>query len=74
MDIKRALYQSHGVREYWLVHPTEHWGMIYLLDQQGRYEQARMFGLEAGTRRAIFPDLLVDWEFLTINKNGKGSG
>jgi len=36
MHSKRNLYEKIGVREYWIVQPTESWVMIYLLDAQGQ--------------------------------------
>jgi Uma2 family endonuclease len=34
---KVALYEKHGVREYWLVHPTDRLVTVRLLDSEGRY-------------------------------------
>jgi Uma2 family endonuclease len=64
MDAKRNLYQTHGVREYWIIQPSERWGMIYLPDAEGRYGLPRMFALGQPTPVAVFPDLAIDWGFL----------
>ncbi|MEY3220019.1 MAG: hypothetical protein RIT27_1376 [Pseudomonadota bacterium] len=65
MELKRKLYERHGVREYWIIHPTERWLMIYFLDLQGKYGNYQMFPLEKTSQVAIFPDLQIDWEFLS---------
>ena len=41
MNTKRSLYEQHGVQEYWIIHPEDRWLMVYTLDAQGRYGQAR---------------------------------
>jgi Uma2 family endonuclease len=58
--IKRDLYQKHGVREYWLVHPTDRIVMIYVLER-GMYGLPRIFGMEEPTASSIFPGLNIDW-------------
>ena len=65
MNLKLQLYQRHGVQEYWLLHPTEHWGMVYVLNAQGAYDlPATMFALEEKTAVAVFPELEIDWAFV----------
>lgn len=38
--IKRDLYERHGVREYWLVHPVDRIVTVYRLGPDGRYGRA----------------------------------
>lgn len=64
MDIKQNVYQKHGVREYWLIHPTEKWGMIYVLNEAGQYVKPRIIALTDTTSVVIFPDLEINWQFL----------
>lgn len=64
MHHKRDLYERHGVREYWLVHPTERWVMIYLLNEQGSYGKGQLYSLEQPTISDLFPDLAIDWSFM----------
>lgn len=65
MNIKRDLYQQHGVKEYWIVHPLERWVMIYTLDDAGNYAMPLVVGMDEATPVSLFVDLAVDWEFLT---------
>jgi Uma2 family endonuclease len=64
MNTKRDVYQAHGVREYWLVHPTERWLMVYRLNAQSAYSLPEMFALDKATPVGIFEDLSIGWDFL----------
>lgn len=68
MDVKFQLYQTHGVKEYWLINPQEKWGMIYILNAQQKYERSKMFPLSETTQVTIFPDLSIDWTFFTTEE------
>lgn len=37
MNDKYNLYESEGVKEYWLVHPTDKWLVIYHLNKEDKY-------------------------------------
>ncbi len=65
MHTKRNLYEKVGVREYWIVQPTEAWVMIYLLDAQGQYGKPELFKLDEASPVAIFPELMIEWGFLS---------
>ena len=64
MNTKRDLYQQHGVKEYWIVHPLERWVMIYTLDEAGNYAKPLVVGMDEATPVNLFADLVVDWGFL----------
>lgn len=58
--VKRALYERHGVREYWLVHPTDRVVTIYRL-AQGRYGLPEVAELLGFTKIATLPGIAIDW-------------
>lgn len=64
MNTKRSLYEQHGLKEYWLVHPEDSWLMVYTLDEQGRYGQPGVFGMDEPTAVQLFPDLSINWSFM----------
>lgn len=64
MDIKRRLYEAHGVKEYWLIHPSERWIMVYLLNDQEQFGQSNMYSMEQALSPSLFPDLQIDWSFM----------
>jgi len=55
---KRALYERHGVAEYWLVHPGDRSVSIYRL-ANGAYGQPEVFGPEDEVSAQAFPELIV---------------
>jgi Uma2 family endonuclease len=63
-DTKRRLYERHGVPEYWIVHPTEQWVMVYTLEAGGRYSAAVMSRTQGTTASRHFPELAIDWAFM----------
>ena len=65
MNTKRQLYEKHGVKEYWLIHPVDQWVMIYVLNAQGIYDHpAQMMQLEGTASSTLFADFAIDWTFL----------
>lgn len=43
MKVKRDLYEKYGVREYWLVHPTDKTLIVYRLRQDKEYAKADIY-------------------------------
>ncbi|NWG32242.1 MAG: Uma2 family endonuclease [Rhodocyclaceae bacterium] len=58
--IKRALYERVGVREYWIVHPTDRVVTIYLLEN-GAYGKPAIHELMGATAATILPRVVIDW-------------
>jgi hypothetical protein len=55
---KFELYQETGVREYWLVEPSQNAVLVYVLDNEGKY-----VGLQPAInvlKSTIFPELEID--------------
>jgi Uma2 family endonuclease len=58
---KRVLYERHGVREYWLVHPVDRLLTIYRL-AAGAYGAPEILELKAQTAVTAVPGLTIDWD------------
>ncbi|HSO81989.1 Uma2 family endonuclease [Thiocapsa sp.] len=58
---KRALYERHGVREYWLLHPTDRVLTIYRLGADGVYGKPDVQGLEGPTPVGVIDGLEIHW-------------
>lgn len=57
---KLALYEKHGVREYWLVHPVDRIATVYyLLEETGRYGKPRVFATDDTVEVAVLPGLAI---------------
>jgi Uma2 family endonuclease len=60
---KRNVYERHGVREYWLIHPLDRVLTIYTL-QDGEFGKPEMFELRGETHVRILPDIIIQWDDL----------
>lgn len=58
---KKKLYERHGVREYWLVHPTDRVATIYRLNA-GVYDPAFVIALQGETASHAVPGVYVRWD------------
>jgi Uma2 family endonuclease len=56
---KRALYESNGVREFWLLHPDDRLVFVYLLGKDG-YGKPAVYDETMTIKSAIFPELSID--------------
>ena len=61
---KRRLYERHGVREYWLVHPVDRLLTVYRLID-GEYGKPEISELQGFTAITVLPDVTIDWDLLT---------
>jgi len=55
---KRAMYERHGVAEYWLIHPGDRSVSIYRLVNFA-YGKPAVFGLEDECSTLAFPELVI---------------
>ncbi|WP_404301491.1 Uma2 family endonuclease [Alicycliphilus denitrificans] len=60
---KRRIYERAGVREYWLVHPTDRTLTVHTL-VDGRYGIPEISELKDSTVLAILPDVAIAWDAL----------
>ncbi len=59
---KRDLYERHGVREYWIVHPEDRVVTTYQLSSGGSFQAVAVSEARGPTRPGVFADLEIDWE------------
>lgn len=57
---KTALYEKHGVREYWIVHPTDGLVFIRTLSENGRYGPLRIRAGNGRLALSVLPELEID--------------
>jgi Uma2 family endonuclease len=61
MRIKYALYEENGVREYWLVYPSEQAVYQFVLNEPTqKYELAAMFSGDEVISSVLFSELKID--------------
>ena len=56
-----AAYERAGVREVWLVHPTDHVVIVYTLNADGGYGKPAIHETTGILAPGLFPDLLIEW-------------
>jgi Uma2 family endonuclease len=61
--IKRQLYERHGVREYWLIHPTDRILTVYRLNKS-EYGKAELYELKGETAVSVLPGFVIRWDEL----------
>jgi Uma2 family endonuclease len=61
---KLSAYERAGVREYWLIHPTDRKLTIYQLGDDGRYGGPCVLELKGRTALKAVPDVTIDWDRL----------
>ncbi|MBA2410335.1 MAG: Uma2 family endonuclease [Gammaproteobacteria bacterium] len=60
---KRELFQRHGVKEYWLVHPIDRILTVYKLETQ-EYGKPDIRATEGSTEVATIQGFEIDWGFM----------
>ncbi len=59
VEEKFQLYQTHGVREYWIVFPSEKTVSVFLLNETGKYQLVGMYAENSKVPVNIFEGNLV---------------
>jgi len=57
---KLFLYQRVGVKEYWIIHPSDKTVMVFQLDNQGEYGRASMYAADDKFGVPLLGDLVID--------------
>ena len=57
---KFALYEEFGVTEYWIVHPMDKAISVFLLQENGKYDEGTTYELEGKIPVNIFNNYLID--------------
>jgi Uma2 family endonuclease len=58
---KFDVYEESGVKEYWIVHPTDETVLVYVLNKVGKYEgQLKPFVRTQKISPTILPGLVID--------------
>lgn len=57
---KLALYERHGVREYWVVHQDDRTLMAFTMNDRDEYGRPAVYSSEDTVRVGLFPDLAID--------------
>jgi Uma2 family endonuclease len=59
---KFALYQEHGVREYWIVHPKDKSVHVFILQDNGQYDAGSFYERKGKVPVHVFDGYLIDLE------------
>ncbi|MCP4138243.1 MAG: Uma2 family endonuclease [bacterium] len=61
-DVKEKffLYQKHGVKEYWIIHPDEKIIEVFKSDKKGKYGAPEMYSFDDEIKVGIFKELVID--------------
>ncbi len=59
LKVKRALYEEHGVREYWLFHPVDRTVMVYRPEKDGQYGRDEIFDRDDLLGSSLFDGLEI---------------
>ncbi len=60
LTVKFDLYEKHGVKEYWIIHPAEHTLLVYKRAENGKYGAADRYAGDGKVLVPLLGDLEVD--------------
>lgn len=70
---KLAAYELAGVREVWLVHPTDHVVIVYTLSAGGGYGKPAIHETKEALTPGPFPDLPIEWALVFPDANAEAA-
>ena len=59
---KFDIYEKHGVREYWIVHPKEKSVNVFILQSDGQYDAGRVYEQAGKIPVHIFDGYMIDYD------------
>ncbi|MFV8750656.1 Uma2 family endonuclease [Nannocystaceae bacterium ST9] len=65
--VKRGIYERHGVREYWLVHPLDRLVTIHRRAGEAGFGPQELLEARGTMTSAGFPGLEIDWDKVFAN-------
>lgn len=60
LNNKYQLYQAKGVKEYWIIDPSNNYLTVYLLDISGKYFRSGVYGADSKVSSSTLPELTID--------------
>lgn len=60
LNEKYKLYETVGVREYWVVEPVDGLVQLFVLDKHGKFEIIKPYTVVETVQSVIFPDLEIE--------------
>jgi Uma2 family endonuclease len=60
--VKRKLYEEFGVKEFWIVYPNDKMVEVFLLNENGTYNESIVYDDEDSIVPSVLPALIVDLE------------
>jgi len=60
LNNKYQLYQDRGVKEYWIIDPSNNYLTVYLLDLTGKYYRSAVYSNSSKVQSKILPELTID--------------
>jgi len=59
---KFALYEESGVKEYWIVYPKDKAVHVFLLQENGKYDDGKLYDWGGKVPVHVFNDYPIDWD------------
>jgi len=57
---KYQLYEARGVKEYWIIDPSNNYLTVYLLDVSGKYFRSGVYSSDSNVSSSTLPELTID--------------